>query len=134
MTTFTRCPLWKHHEASILISRFFVSRRPIARALLAPFLLHAYRLANGEEGSGRASAPLVQKRPGRHRGEVRLAAVWCLAVPVWQPQLTLLPAPPASGGRGRPWTPRMTAAPGGAGLTLTSCSSPWARPPLRTPS
>lgn len=60
------------HEASVLISRFFIKRRPTAWSLPAPFLLYAYWVANGEKGNGQPGPPAVQECPRHRLGKVRL--------------------------------------------------------------
>lgn len=117
-------------------SRLLTQRRPTTGTLLAPFLLHADRTASWKEGSRRAGAPPVQKRPGNHLGEVRLGGLLCSHGPGWLRGANSCPpfCLPASGGPWRPWSWRGTVPAGEADLILMSCISPWALPPPQSPS
>lgn len=90
----------KTHEASILISRFFISRRPTAWPLIAPFFLHAYRIADWEEGNCRAGPSIVQKCSRHHLGQVRHPVV--LHLHVSEPLLELSLLPPSTFRRSGP--------------------------------
>lgn len=133
---FLPCKCCPHTWSVPCDSRLLTQRRPTTGTLIASVLLRAHRTASRTEGSCRAGAPAVQKRPGNHLGEVRLSGLLCSHGPGWLQGANSCPpfCLPASGGQWHLWSWRGTVPAGEADLILMSCISPWALPPPQSPS